>query len=166
MLKFRKKRKIEFFDSIEEVPHRRYMKFNKELMRSNEVGSSPIDILKRIQRCIDYIMAGNNESALKELANAQLAYNYAMLELDPKGLALAAMVKSIDGEPCNDISSSGLQDTFKVLQDAGITKAEVDDTADKIKKKSKQSLKSSSQVNSMEETLSTIKQLLKDLNQG
>jgi DNA topoisomerase IA len=92
MLKFRKKSKIEFFDSIEEVPHRRYMKFNKELMRSNEVGSSPIDILKRIQRCIDYIMAGNKESALKELANAQLAYNYAMLELDPKGLALAAMI--------------------------------------------------------------------------
>jgi hypothetical protein len=164
MLKFRKKSKIEFFDSIEEVPHRRYMKFNKELMRSNEVGSSPVDILKRIQRCIDYIMAGNNESALKELANAQLAYNYAMLELDPKGLALAAMVKSIDGEPCNDISSSGLQDTFKKLQDAGITKGELIDHADKIKKKSKQNSESSFQVNSMEETLSTIRQLLTDLN--
>lgn len=164
MLKFRKKSKIEFFDSIEEVPHRRYMKFNKELMRSNEVGSSPVDILKRIQRCIDYIMAGNNESALKELANAQLAYNYAMLELDPKGLALAAMVKSIDGEPCNDISSSGLQDTFKKLQDAGITKGELIDHADKIKKKSKPNSGSSSQVNSMEETLSTIRQLLTDLN--
>jgi hypothetical protein len=57
-----------------------------------------------------------------------------------------------------------LQDTFKKLQDAGITKGELIDHADKRKKKSKQNSESSSQVNSMEETLSTIRQLLIDLN--
>ena len=138
-----KKRKTEviFYDSIEEMPHRRYMKFNKEMMRSNEVGNTMADVIKRINRAMGFIGANEGDKAMKELSNARMAFNYSQAELEPKGLALAAMVKSINGVEVEDITTSGLQNTLEVLQRIGITKKELEHTADGIKKKSNKSLK-------------------------
>jgi len=138
-----KKRKTEviFYDSIEEMPHRRYMKFNKEMMRSNEVGNTMADVIKRINRAMGFIGANEGDKAMKELSNARMAFNYSQAELEPKGLALAAMVKSINGVEVEDITTSGLQNTLEVLQRIGITKKELENTADGIKKKSNKSSK-------------------------
>ena len=132
---FKKKAEILFYDSIEEMPHRNYMKFNKEMMRDREVGSGVSDIMKRISRAMQFIAVSENDKAIKELTNAQMTYSYAQNEIDPKGLALAAMVKSINGVESNDITADGLKNTLEVLQRLGFTKAEVHGTADKIKKK-------------------------------
>ncbi len=152
-----KKRKTEviFYDSIEEMPHRRYMKFNKEMMRSNEVGNTMADVIKRINRAMGFIGANEGDKAMKELSNARMAFNYSQAELEPKGLALAAMVKSINGVEVEDITTSGLQNTLDVLQRIGITKKEVEDTADGIKKKSNKSSKYSF-LSSLREKISSI----------
>ena len=152
-----KKRKAEviFYDSIEEMPHRRYMKFNKEMMRSNEVGNTKADIIKRVNRAMGFIGANEPDKAMKELSNARMAYNYSQAELEPRGLALAAMVKSINGVEVEDITTSGLQNTLEVLQRLGLTKKEVDDNADSIKKKLSRSLKFSF-LSSLKEKISSI----------
>ena len=136
MIQFLKKQtKIELWDGIEDLPHRNYMKFNKEMMRSNEVGSSGDDIMKRIKNALSFNKIGQKTKVAKELSNAQMAYNYLMNEIDPKGLALAAITKSIDGNLCQDYTTSGLMNTLNKLQDLGITKKEVDTYTDKVKKK-------------------------------
>ena len=156
MINYKKKeREVIFFDSIEEMPHRRYMKFNKEMMRSNDVGNTTADIVKRINKAISFINAKLPDKAIKELANARMTY--ATNELEPKGLALAAMVKSINGVKCEDITTSGLQNTLKVLQDIGITKKEIDDTSGDIKKKLKENLKYFSLYNLLGKISSIIK---------
>jgi hypothetical protein len=142
MITFRKKKtEVKFYDSIEEMPHRRYMKFNKEMMRANEVGNSMTDVIKRIDRAMGFIQAKESDKAVRELSNARLAYSYSQAELEPKGLALAAMVKSINGVDVDDITASGLQNTLEVLQNIGMTKRELDHNADSVKKKSSKSLK-------------------------
>jgi len=142
MIKLSKKKvEVIFFDSIEEMPHRRYMKFNKEMMRANEVGNTVADMMKRVDRAMSFIGAKENDKAMKELSNAKMSYSYAQNELAPKGLALAAMVKSVNGVEMNDITTSGLQSTLAFLQDVGITKKELDDTSGSIKKKLRGSLK-------------------------
>lgn len=142
MITFKKlKTEVIFYDSIEEMPHRRYMKFNKEFMRQNEVGNTKLDVAKRIDRAMGFIGANEADKAMKELSNARMAYNYAQAELEPKGLALAAMVKSINGVEVEDITTSGLKNTLAVLQRIGITKKEVETNADSIKKKSNKSLR-------------------------
>ncbi len=144
MIIFKKKNAVvEFYDSIEEMPHRRYMKFNKEMMRQNEVGNSMTDVLKRIERAMSFINADSPDKAFKELSNARMSYNYANAELQPKGLALATMVRTIDGKEQNDITTDGLRRVLGMLQELGITKKEVDQTTDDIKKKLKGNLKSS-----------------------
>ena len=142
MIIFKKKKtEVKFYDSIEEMPHRRYMKFNKEMMRANEVGNSMADVIKRIDRAMGFIQAKESDKAVRELSNARLAYSYSQAELEPKGLALAAMVKSINGVEVNDITTSGLQNTLEVLQNIGMSKRELDHNADSVKKKSSKSSK-------------------------
>ena len=142
MITFRKKKtEVKFYDSIEEMPHRRYMKFNKEMMRANEVGNSMTDVIKRIDRAMGFIQAKESDKAVRELSNARLAYSYSQAELEPKGLALAAMVKSINGVEVDDITASGLQNTLEVLQNIGMSKRELDHNADSVKKKSNKSSK-------------------------
>ena len=142
MIIFKKKKtEVKFYDSIEEMPHRRYMKFNKEMMRANEVGNSMTDVIKRIDRAMGFIQAKESDKAVRELSNARLAYSYSQAELEPKGLALATMVKSINGVEVDDITTSGLQNTLEVLQNIGMSKKELDHNADSVKKKSSKSLK-------------------------
>tara|TARA_R110001592_G_scaffold354600_1_gene654332 strand:- start:378 stop:956 length:579 start_codon:yes stop_codon:yes gene_type:complete len=137
----KRKKLIEFYDSIEEMPHRNYMKFNKEMMRQNEVGNDETDVLKRIERAMSFINAGSSDKAFKELSNARMSYTYANAELHPRGLALASMVKTIDGQPQNDLTSDGLREVLVVLQDEGITKKEVETISEQIKKKWSENLK-------------------------
>jgi len=136
MITFKKKKTIIlFYDSIEEMPHRRYMKFNKEMMRANEVGNTMVDVIKRIDRAMGFIQAKESDKATEELSNARMAYSYSQAELEPRGLALAAMVKSVNGVESKDITTSGLQHTLTILQNIGMTKKELDSNADSIKKK-------------------------------
>ena len=158
MITFRKNNtEVKFYDSIEEMPHRRYMKFNKEMMRANEVGNSMTDITKRVDRAMGFIKAKESDKAIRELSNARLAYSYSQAELEPKGLALAAMVKSINGVEVNDITTSGLQATLLVLQDMGMSKKELENNADTVKKKLSKSLKSFSLSSLMGKILSIMK---------
>jgi hypothetical protein len=99
------------------------------------------DVIKRIDRAMGFIQAKESDKAVRELSNARLAYSYSQAELEPKGLALAAMVKSINGVEVNDITTSGLQHTLEVLQNIGISKRELDHNADSVKKKSSKSSK-------------------------
>ncbi len=138
---FKKDVKILFYDSID-LPHRNYMKFNKEMMRANEVGGNPSDIPKRLKKALAFNNAGEAAKVATELSNAEIAYNYVLAEIDPQGLALAAITKSIGGVMVDDFSTSGLQDTLSQLQDLGITKREVDENTDTVKKNWKMSLKS------------------------
>lgn len=145
MIKFFKKNtkskavEVKFFDSIENLPHRRMMKFNKEVMRQNEVGNSAVDVKKRIERAMSFLSNGYTEKAFKELSNALLAFNYAQAEIHPKGLALAVMVDTINGQKQNDLTSEGLKNVLSILQDLGIKGKSIDNIVDTIKKKSKQS---------------------------
>lgn len=154
---FKKKIEVEFYDSIEEMPHRRYMKFNKEMMRQNEVGNEMTDVLKRINRAMSFISADSSDKAFKELSNAKMAFNYANAQLQPKGLALATMVKKINGIKQNDLTSDGLRNVLEILQNLGITKNEVDTLTDSIKKKLNKNLKSSFLTNLKDRILSIIR---------
>ena len=158
MIIFKKKKtEVKFYDSIEEMPHRRYMKFNKEMMRANEVGNSMTDVIKRIDRAMGFIQAKESDKAVRELSNARLAYSYSQAELEPKGLALAAMVKSVNGVEVNDITTSGLQNTLEVLQNIGMSKKELDHNADSVKKKLNKSSKYSFLSSLMGRISSTIR---------
>lgn len=128
--------KIEYFESIETAPFKRWQKFNKFLNKKAETGDEPNDIFKRVDRIIGYAGANNIDAVVKEAVNLKMAYHQMMSEVSLDGLAHAVMVKSIDGVECKDITTEGLEKVLQQLSDAGLTKNEISEKNESIKKKS------------------------------
>lgn len=131
---------VEFYEGIEDMPHINYMKFNKEFLRADNVGFMAVDLEKRVVSASSYIQSGQGEKAVIELDNLYLALSYARHEYDPKGIALAAITKSIKGVPCKDFTTAGLEETLSKLQSMGIAKKFVDDKTNSVKKNWKKNL--------------------------
>lgn len=105
---------IEMYDNIEQLPVARYHKFNKMMLLASGVGSDMSDIFSHIDKAIRYCRK-NPDDAIKELQNLAQAIELIKNEVSPRHLAFCALVKTIDGELCEDISDDGLQQTLKKL---------------------------------------------------
>lgn len=135
-----KKPLIEYYESSETAPYRRWQKFLKYLNKKDETGDEPLDIFKRADRSVAYIGAGNTDAAIKEISNLKLAYSHMVNEVGLSAMANAVMIKSINGVLCDDITTGGLQNTIDKLD--GTSKREIDEKNQLIKKKSWRNLKS------------------------
>lgn len=133
--------KVEYYSDIQTAPIERFVKFNSLLSMQQDVGSTFEDLQKRDRSAIEFLKAGNVDSALKELSNKMLAKHFLKEEFCPIGHALACMVKSIDGEPRDDLSEQGLDATLKKLSDLGVSYAKTKQQAEDLKKKSTSNLK-------------------------
>lgn len=127
--------KVEIFDTSEKMTMKRYQRFNKFLMIDNEVGNDFNDFNARIAKVVAYLKKGMQSEAVGELENwRQMVYN-AFTEYSPKGMALALLVHSIDGEIYNDITGSGLQKVLDKLEQIGFTEEQATNTVADVKKK-------------------------------
>ena len=131
----KRKDRIIFYENAEELPLRRYQKFTKHIMIACGVGENLADYDSRTQKAIVYLKAQDVINASKELQNRrQLIFN-ALNEYSPQNMALAVLVKSIDGKEYNDLSGEGLEKVLDKLDELGYTKKEVLSTIDRLKKK-------------------------------
>ena len=124
---------IEVYDSIEELPIKRFHKYNKMLLIDSGIGSDLTAFDKHISRILVYLKKGQNDLISQELTNLRQGIYFIQSEINPRLLAFSALVASIDGKPCDDISDDGLKRTASILSDA--TVKEVADTMDEAKKK-------------------------------
>lgn len=124
---------IDVFDAIEDLPIKRYQKFNKMLLIDAGLGSSIEDFMAHASRITAYIQAENKELALKEVRNlvqcVQLIYN----GLDTKSAAFAALVYSIDGKVFDSVTDDSILEVQKILSD--IESSGLIDEFSNIKKK-------------------------------
>ena len=126
---------IEFYESIDLLPIRKYQKFNKFLMISNEVGEDLSDYDRRTQRAISYLRQNDTKNAIKELTNRrQMVFN-ALQEYSPQNMALAVMVKSIDGIECTSIDENSLNNVLDRLNELGFSKKQIKEKVISLKKK-------------------------------
>ena len=128
------KANVEYYSDME-TPYVRYHKFIKFLTIQSEVGSEAGSISARANRALQYLENGDKESVKAELSNLKLLHQFIMNDVTPEGLAVAAMVKSIDGKEYNDLSIEGLNKVLLELDKLGVTKPEVAAKNEDIKKK-------------------------------
>lgn len=102
---------VEIYDSIDELPIARFHKYNKMLLIDAGIGSDLADFDRHAAKVAQYLKAGDTASAAKEVANMRQNVHMVQQGLSPRHLAFAALVKSVDGEPCDDISDDGLRRT-------------------------------------------------------
>ena len=126
------KHTVEIYDSIDELPIKRFQKFNKYMLIDSGIGSDFQDVLSHIDRAKIYIKS-NPVMAATELDNMRQSIYLLVDELSPKHMAFAALVRKIDGEEMNDISDAGLKRVLEILSEA--KKGWLDGVLNSVKKK-------------------------------
>lgn len=106
----------EIYDSIDELPIRRFQKYNKLLLVDSGVGSDLMDMLGHIDRVKVYVKRDPN-LAIAELDNMRQAVNLVVKGMSPRYLAFAALVAKVDGEAVDDLSDAGLEGVLERLKD-------------------------------------------------
>jgi len=129
------KHQIKFYDSIRQLPMRRYQKFNKFMMIASQVGESIEDYDMRTQRAIQYLNANDIKNAGIELENRRQNVHHALSEYSPKGMALAIMVYSIDGNLYENYDDETLNSVIDELDKIGFDIEQVNEVVSEVKKK-------------------------------
>lgn len=108
-------------------------------MIAMQVGDSYEDYMNRCAREIGYLRSEQYDAAIVELNNRhQMVFN-AMQEYQPKGMALAVLVYSIDGQVYSKYDEDTLNEIQDDLDRIGFSKDQMDDTLSEVKKNSKKS---------------------------
>ena len=109
-----KRQVLLLYDDIDQLPIERFNKINKYWMLHDNIGSSFEDIdgthLARL-----FLLINDPVKLKKELENLRILVFNIINEVNPKHLAFAALIFSIDGKEMTDISDEGLRRTLKML---------------------------------------------------
>jgi hypothetical protein len=124
--------KLEMYDSLDELPITRFHKYNKMLLVDAGVGSNIGDFDMHIERAIRFSKS-NPEIVRQELENLRQSVYMIQEELNPGHLAFCALIKSINGKDCTDITDEGLKATHRIL--SSVYNNEMDKQLKKAKKK-------------------------------
>ena len=129
------KTKVLLYEGSDELLIERYQKFQKYLMIEGEIGSSFADYDKRMSKTREFLKADMVKEAMQELNNQrQLVFNV-FTEYNPKSRAMAYLVHSIDGKVYG-YTTAEIDEIIERLNSGGLTKGELDNTTDEVKKKS------------------------------
>lgn len=110
------KHKVEIYDSIDELPIKRFHRFNKYLLVDAGAGSDLNDINERINRILRYVDKSDKVNAKIELDNLRQGIYLVTQETNLKHLAFMVLVKSIDGKEQTDLSDEGLRSVQKLFE--------------------------------------------------
>lgn len=124
---------VRLYDSIDELPIVRFHRYNRMLLVDAGIGSDISDFDNHLERVARYIRKGDNENAAKELDNLRQNVYMIMSESGVHDLSFACLVKSIDGEPCDDLSPDALHKIVEKL--GGMTRRELTEEFQSAKKK-------------------------------
>lgn len=127
------KHSVVIFDNIEELPIRRFHKYNKMLLIDAGIGSDLTDLDTHIARTIAFIQTDKADEAVKEMNNLRQNIYFVHTGVSPRMLAFATLVKSIDGKDCEDMSEEALQKVLETLGEATLN--EITTPFGEVKKK-------------------------------
>lgn len=130
------KNTIEVFDDIEQLTAERFSKFNKFMMLSDSLGNSFTDIDK-VHLSKMYLVVNDPAKIRDEINNMRLLIYNILNEINPRSMAFACLVSSINGKDRTDISDAGIEQTRKEIEKTGITvsdlKKKLQELRDKIR---------------------------------
>lgn len=127
------KHDVVLYDSIDELPMRRFHRFNKMMLVDSGVGSDLSSVDAHLEKIKAYIATKKNDLAIVEVDNLRTNIYLTISGISPKFLAFATLIDEIDGEKVTDISDDGLQRIVNKLDDVAMT--ELNEKFDSVKKK-------------------------------
>lgn len=114
---FIKGKKIQLYDSIDEMPIVNFQKYNKCVLIDSGLGSDIDSIDNHIVDIAKYVKNGDTKNALQELQNMRQTMHMIVSGVSPKNLAFAALIYSIDGVEQKNLSDEHLQEIMNKLNE-------------------------------------------------
>lgn len=99
---------VEIYDSIDELPIKRFHKYNKMLLIDSGIGSDLNDINAHIAKIGAYLST-DRAKALAELENMRQSLYFISEEISPRHLAFIPLVYSINGSRLEDLSDENIK---------------------------------------------------------
>ena len=127
------KHTVEMYDAIDELPIVRFHKYQKLLLIDAGIGSDLVAFDRRVEKVKRFLADGKADKAQQELENLRQSVFFIQNGINPKHLSFAALVYSVDGKQCADLSDDALRKVCELFADV----AEKDVTAqlEAVKKK-------------------------------
>lgn len=127
------KHRVTVYDSIDELPIKRFHAYNKMLLIDAGIGGTLAEFDAHIQKAMSYARSKTPEMAVVELDNLRQCVYMIMQGVSPRHLAFACLVSEIDGKKCDDIAEDSLKQVAEILADASVT--ELATSLEEVKKK-------------------------------
>jgi len=105
---------VEIYETIDELPIKNYIAFNKYYLIDANIGSDIGDFDRHLATLIEFIETDNKEKAVQLINNMKQLFWFISHEVNPMHMSWACFVHSIDGKKCKDLTPNGLK---KVLND-------------------------------------------------
>ena len=112
---------VEHYAGIDELPFARYQEYTRGLLIEAGVGGDLEAFGRHIAAIRRYNADGDKESVEHSAVNLMQSVHFAMDRINPKMIAFAALVASIDGKERNDLSETGMKATAEELARMGGT---------------------------------------------
>lgn len=106
---------VEMYAGIEELPFARFQEYTRALLIDAGVGADMDSFARHIANIRQYNADGDKASVDASAMNLLQSVHFALERISPHMLAFAALVATIDGKPCDDLSDAGLKATSDAL---------------------------------------------------
>ena len=124
---------VVIYDSIDELPIKRFHVYNRYLLVDAGIGSDITDFDNHVERVVQYIKQGDNTNAGKEMDNLRQNVFLILNQQSVEHLSFACLVKQIDGVRYDDMSQEGLEKVLELLGGASVK--EFTEAMSSVKKK-------------------------------
>ncbi len=124
---------VTFYDTIDELPIKRYNLLNKYSLIDLGIGSDVSDIVRHHSRFNQFLELKDYDSLYVENENLMINYNFILSSKNIKGYVLASLIKEIDGEKV-EVSDSNIEEYVDFLEQSDLTIGQLDTYTDNLKK--------------------------------
>ncbi len=114
-------KRVELYDSIDELPIRRFHKFNKYMLIDSGIGSDLNDIDTHIYKIMRFINMDDKYNANTQLENLRQSLYMILQENNIKHLSFITLIKSIDGVELIDLSDDNIRSLSEMFNEKPVT---------------------------------------------
>ena len=107
-------KKLQMYDSIDELPIINFQKYNKYILFDSGIGSDVNSIDTHLVKLAKLIKTDKSKAA-RELQNMRLNMHMVVSEISPANMAFVALIYSIDGELLTDLSEDNIKHILETL---------------------------------------------------
>lgn len=126
-------KQVTFYDTIDELPIKRYNLLNKYSLIDLGIGSDVSDIVRHHSRFNQFLELKDYESLYVENENLMINYNFILSSKNIKGYVLASLIKDIDSDKV-DVTDSTIEEYVDFLESSDLTIGQLGDYTDNLKK--------------------------------